>query len=94
MKKMFLQFNLPVTIFKENKRYVAYTPVLDLSTSGRTYNEVKKRFGEIVNIFIEELVRNNTLDQVLKDMGWTEVRKNWQPPTVVSHETETVKIAV
>ena len=86
--------NLPVTFLKEGKRFVAYTPALDLSTSGKTYDEVKKRFDEIVNIFIEELVKNNTLDQVLKDMGWREVQKKWQPPVVVSHQTQTVKVAV
>lgn len=94
MKRVSWQFNLPVTIFKEKKRYIAHTPALDLSTSGRTYEEVKKRFEEIVNIFFEELVKNDTLDDVLRDMGWREVKKNWQPPVVVSHETETVRVSV
>lgn len=85
---------MPVTILKEGKRFVAYTPALDLSTSGKTYDEVKKRFEEIVNIFVEELVKNDTLDQVLRDMGWREIKNRWQPPVVVSHETESVKIAV
>ena len=86
--------NLPVTILKENKRFVAYTPALDVSTSGRTYKEVKKRFEEIVQIFIEELVKNGTLNQVLGELGWREVQSKWQPPVVIAHETESVKVAV
>ncbi len=92
--RQFGLINLPVTILKENKRFVAYTPALDLSTSGRTYKEVKKRFEEVVQIFIEELIKNHTLDQVLRDLGWREVQKKWQPPVVVAHETESVKVAV
>lgn len=94
MKRMFLQFNLPVTIFKEGKRFVAYTPALDLSTSGKTYAEVKKRFDELVIIFMEELVEKNSLDRVLKDFGWRAVGRQWQPPVIVSHETERMKIAM
>ena len=50
MRKIKLEFKLPISIIRENQKYVAYTPVLDLATSGKSYDEVKKRFGEIVNI--------------------------------------------
>ena len=53
MNKVALKFQIPVSILKEDKKYVAYTPALDLSTSGKSYQEVKKRFSEIVNIFFE-----------------------------------------
>ena len=52
-----LNLQLPVSVFKEGKHFIAYTPVLDLSTSGKNYEEVKKRFKESVNIFFEELVK-------------------------------------
>ena len=56
---MNLQIRIPVSILKEKNRYVAYTPALDLSTSGKTKKEVKKRFSQAVEIFFEELeVRN------------------------------------
>ena len=47
--------NLPVQIFKQGKTYVAYTPVLDISTVGKNQTEAKKRFIELVDIFFEEL---------------------------------------
>ena len=52
-----LNLQLPVSVFKEGKHFIAYTPVLDLSTSGKNYEEVKKRFKESVSIFFEELVK-------------------------------------
>lgn len=54
--KMNFDFSLPVTILKEGKYFVAYTPALDLSTSAESFDEVKKRFGEVVHIFLNELI--------------------------------------
>ena len=45
-----LNLQLPVSVFKEGKHFIAYTPVLDLSTSGKNYEEVKK--------FVEERDKN------------------------------------
>ena len=42
MRNVKLEFNLPVSIIKEDKSYVAYTPALDLSTSGKDYEQTKK----------------------------------------------------
>jgi len=53
--------NLPVFILKEGRRFIAYSPALDLSTSGKTYSEVKKRFAEIVDIFFEELDKKGSV---------------------------------
>ncbi len=89
---MKLEVKLPVSIFKEGKQFVAYTPALDLSTSGKTYEEVKKRFSEVVDIFFADTAKKNTLDSVLKDLGWRKTKKQWAPPTVVSQGLEEVRI--
>ena len=94
MKKVKLAIKLPVSILKEDKKFIAYTPALDLSTSGKSYKEVKKRFEEIVEIFIEETIETNTLDEVLTDLGWKHVRKEWKPPIVISEESQTIEIPV
>ena len=64
-----LFFNLPMLITKQNKRFVAYTPVLDISTSGRTAKEAKVRFTELVNIFLEEIIEAGTVNDVLSELG-------------------------
>lgn len=84
MKKLSLQVSLPVTIFKEGKSYVAYSPALDLSTSASTYEKAQKRFSEATQLFFEELAEMGTVDIVLADLGWQKVKTSWQPPIVVS----------
>ncbi|MDR3642968.1 MAG: type II toxin-antitoxin system HicB family antitoxin [Candidatus Doudnabacteria bacterium] len=81
---MELQAHLLVQIFKQGKEYVAYTPVLDLSTSGKTRAQAKRMFAEAVQIFFEELERMGTLNEVLTDLGWVKTgTRNWHAPQVL-----------
>jgi hypothetical protein len=92
MRKPVLEFKLPVSILKEGKKFIAYTPALDLSTSGKSYKEVKRRFNEIVNIFFEELVKKGTLEEVLRNFGWQRIQTKWNPPIVIAQESHPVQI--
>ncbi len=67
--------NLPVTILKEGKNYVAYTPALDLSSCGKTLKEAEKMFAESVQLFFEELDRMGTTHEVLTQLGWKKVKR-------------------
>lgn len=87
-----LSYKLPVIITKQNRRFVAYTPALDISTSGKTEKEVKKRFVELASVFFEEIVEANTVDDVLSELGWKKVQKSWTPPKVVSSPLINMKI--
>ena len=91
------QVAVPVNIFKEGDRFVAYCPVLDLSTSGRTFEQVQKRFQEALHMFIEDLVEQDTLDEVLRSHGWHKVSKprpHWAPPKLVSSSAQEASIPV
>jgi len=92
MKKVMLEISLPVSILREGKRFVAYTPALDLSTSANSFEKVRERFNEIVNILFEELIKKGTLEDVLRDLGWKKVQRKWTPPVVVSQESQTVRV--
>jgi len=92
MRKAFQVVNLPVAIFREGKYFVAYTPALDLSTSGKSFEEVKRRFDELVKIFFEEIIKNGTLPEVLQELGWRKIEKTWSPPPIIAHEAERIKI--
>jgi|SRR3990167_9550512 len=82
-----LLFNLPVLITKQNKRFVAYTPALDISTSGKSEKDVKKKFVELANIFLEEIIEKKTVNDVLSELGWKKVQKSWAPPKIISSES-------
>lgn len=89
---MNLLYKLPVSIFREGKTFIAYTPLLDLSTSGKNFAEVKKRFSEVVNILLEELKEAGTLEEVLKSYGWKKAQRAWEPPMLIAQESTTVHI--
>ena len=91
------QVAIPVSIFKEREKFVAYCPVLDLSTSGRTFEQAQERFQEALHIFIEDLVDQGTLDEVLQSHGWHKVSKprpHWTPPKLVSSSAQEASIPV
>jgi predicted RNase H-like HicB family nuclease len=91
-RKVNLEVSLPVSVLKEGKYFIAYSPALDLSTSASSFEEVKKRFSEVVQIFFEELLEKGTLDEVLSELGWRKIQKRWLPPVVISHKSENIKV--
>ena len=77
-----LNVQLPVAFIKEDDQIVAYTPALDISTAGANEAEAKERFNELVLMFFEDLVENNTVDAVLTELGWHKGEQQWMPPQV------------
>lgn len=92
MKHMFFELNIPVSIFREGKAYVAYTPVLDLSTCADTFAQVKERFAEAVRIFFDELNALGTAEEVLHNLGWKKTHNHWAPPLLVAQEDQKIMV--
>jgi predicted RNase H-like HicB family nuclease len=86
--KSVFNVSLPVTFLREGKYYVAYSPAIDMSTSAETFEKVKSRFDEVVQIFFEELLEKGTLEAVLSSLGWQREQKTWLPPQVIAHESQ------
>ena len=79
-----VSFSLPVSIMKQGRRFIAYTPALDIATSASTERKVRASFSELVIIFMEELHEKGTTAEVLSELGWRRVEKVWMPPAVAS----------
>ena len=92
MNKIAVNFTLPVSVLREGDSFIAYTPALDLSTAGLTFEEAQKNFIEAVNIFFQELVAMGTLDDVLTELGWQKQDNNFIPPVVIANQTQTFSI--
>ena len=90
MSKSLIQTKLSVTFLREGKRFIAYSSALDLSTSGKSFEEAKKRFEEITEIFFEEIARKGTLTEVLQSLGWERQDKQWTPPAIIAHESQMI----
>ncbi len=90
-----IEARVPVLIFREGNKVIAYSPALDLSTCGDTEQQARKRFAEAVAIFFEEIIEMGTLEDVLQEYGWYRMpdQDKWCPPVYESSE-ELIKIPV
>jgi len=89
------KLKLSVVFIKEGKRYIAYSPALDLSTTGKSEKEAKMHFEEIVDVFFEELENMGTTEGALKELGWhKKTKQQWQPPQIVSQQSIAVRMPV
>lgn len=91
MEHMDLSLQLSVDISKHGRKFVAYSPALDISTVGKSEKEAKDRFAELVEIFFGEVEENSSIETVLRELGWKKVRKQWQPPKV-THQSVAVQV--
>ena len=87
---------IPVLFLEEGDKIVAYSPALDLSTFGKTEKQAKKRFTEAAMIFVNEIMKMGTVDEVLEECGWHRVanKQTWSPPIYRKCEEELVQIPV
>ena len=51
---MSVQVPFPVIISKENKRFVASCPLLDIATQGKTEAEVKGNIADLINDYLSD----------------------------------------
>ena len=92
MAKAAFHTNLTVNFLRVGKRFIAYSPALDLSTSGKTYEEARQRFQEAAQLFFEEIMKKGVLKDVLHDLGWQFKKNQAVPPVSVSQEIQSFKI--
>lgn len=88
---------LPVSFLKEGNKFIAYTPALDISTCGDTFSQAKKRFEQLVRIFLKETIKMGTLEDVLRDCGWRKITHpthRWIPPIVIGQEEQAIQIPI
>jgi len=89
-----IEAKIPVLFFQEGKKVIAYSPALDLSSCGDTEQQARKRFGEAAVIFLTEIHKMGTVEEVLEEYGWHKVpnQHTWSPPIYRSCTEELIKI--
>lgn len=61
---------LALVEFEEDNVTIIYSPALDLSGYGYNQEEAKQSFSEALNEFFRYTNNKDSLDKVLKDLGW------------------------
>lgn len=84
---------IPVFVFKEADMFVAYTPALDLTSCGETFEKAKENFSEALELFMDAVIKMGTLETVLEECGWKKIhlsktrrhglKPRWAPPVIV-----------
>lgn len=75
------RFKIEFYVFTEEEVYISYCPSLDISTSGKTFNEAMGNFYEMFQLYIESCIENKSLYDDLQAHGWKMQAKTIQPPT-------------
>jgi predicted RNase H-like HicB family nuclease len=70
---MSLSFPITIKIIYEleatDSPYVAYIPEFDISSCGKSEEEAKKNVKEVLEITLEEVGKQNKLEEFLKEAG-------------------------
>ena len=76
-----LKFSIILFSFKdETGLQIIFSPQLDITTYGSTEKEAQKAFDVHLEEFFNYTTSNNTLDEVLRDLGWTVEKNNVKAP--------------
>ncbi|OGC82593.1 MAG: hypothetical protein A2V81_01455 [Candidatus Abawacabacteria bacterium RBG_16_42_10] len=79
---------IPYIIIKEGNAFIAYSPALELTTQGDSYEHAREMFHEAAQLFIEGLEELGTTQEYLEDHGWVKSGKEFIPPQIVGREFE------
>jgi|SRR3989338_10640175 len=74
--------DLRIQVIKQGALYIAYSHLLDISTTGKSEKQAVDRFGTLVHIFIQEIIKKGMPDNALSELGWTQRAKRWEPPVI------------
>jgi len=95
-KEKDIKAKIPILLFEEGNKVIAYSPAFDLSSCGDTEEKARSRFAEAVAIFLSEITRMGTLSEVLEECGWHKVpeKHGWYPPVYKVCTEESISIPI
>ena len=66
-----IKMRVPIVVSKKDKWVVASCPALDVVSQGADEKEARSNLLEAMTLFLESCLERGTLDQVLKNCGFT-----------------------
>lgn len=81
----FSSADFKIQIVRQGSLYIAYSHVLDISTTGKSKEQAVLNMSGLVQVFVREVVRIETerpgaLHHKLIEQGWTKRLQRWTPP--------------
>lgn len=82
-----------VQVWQEGKAYVAHAHPLDVMSCGDTPDEARRNLDEAVRLFVKVAAEQGTLDEVLREAGYTLEDHRWIAPALLSSERTSVLLS-
>lgn len=79
-------------IFKEGRTFVAHALELDVSSCGGSKEKALKNLKEAVRLFLEEAEKMGTLEQILKEAGYSMSNRKLAGPKSISVQRVTLPL--
>ena len=70
-------------LFKEGKMFVAHSPELDLSSCATTERKALANLQEAVRLFLEEAEKKGSLDDILREAGFSRRKHTLVGPKLI-----------
>ena len=83
---------LPINVLKQGSQVLIYSPALELCSSGDDREQAAQNFHDAVLIFLEDLVEQGTLDDVLEELGWIVNDTEWIPPAWECNQYQSIDV--
>lgn len=84
---MSIQFPITIKIIFEPEAkdapYVAYIPEFDISSCGKTEEKAQKNVREALELILEEVKKQNKLEEFLKEAGISSGTKSTFPKIII-----------
>ena len=86
-----IQIDFDIIVYRENETFIAYCPELDVSSCGNTINHAKEMLRTAVRLFLEEVEKMGTLDEILSEANYVkDTSGRWVPPKLVATELASI----
>ena len=79
MKRVVFEVKLPATVKKKAAHWVSSCPVLDVFSQGSTEEEARKNLEEALRLFLLSCYERGTLEDALKECGFSLAKKRGRP---------------
>ncbi len=94
LKQTHLKANIPVIFLKEGEAFVCYSPAFDLVAHGDSFEDAEQSFAKTLKLFVAQVTKKGTWNKVLEEYGWEKVKKEWNPPRIISQGSRDIEIPI
>ena len=87
-----MEIQFTTRIFKEGRTYVAHALELDVSSCGGSKEKALNNLKEAVRLFLEEVEKMDTLEQILQEAGYSKTKQKIASPRFISVQRVTLPL--